>query len=92
MTAWLLILHILNFVMPALAMAVFMPMAGRWVMGPGRHRLRRHMAWHTLTGVMVLSGGLVLQGQDGTMATYGTLVLAAGTLEWVLRRGWSRSH
>jgi hypothetical protein len=92
MTAWLLILHLVNFVMPAVAMAVFMPLAGRWVMGPGRHRILRHMAWHALLGAGVLSVGLVVQGHDGTMATYGTLVVVAGTLEWVLRRGWSRGQ
>ena len=32
MTVWLLLLHLLNFVLPALAMALLMPWAGRWVM------------------------------------------------------------
>jgi hypothetical protein len=90
MTAWLLILHLLNFVLPALAMALFMPWAGRWVMGPGRHRVLWHMAWHALVGVLVLTAGLVLQNNDGTMATYGALALVAGSLEWLLRRGGPR--
>ncbi len=89
MTVWLLILHLCNFVLPALAMALFMPLAGRWVMGPRRRRLSQHMLWHGLAGVAVLAAGLVLQGQDGTMATYGALVLVAGLLEWALHRGWA---
>jgi hypothetical protein len=87
MTVWLLFQHVLSFVLPALAMAVFMPWAGRWVMGPSRKALRRHMFWHALLGVGVLGGGLALQGQDGTMATYVTLVLMAATLEWALHQG-----
>ena len=88
MTIWLLFLHVLNFILPALAMAVFMPWAGRWVMGPGRKPLRSHMFWHALLGVLVLGAGLVLQGYDGTMATYAALMLTAATLEWALHRAW----
>jgi hypothetical protein len=91
MTAWLFILHLLNFMLPALAMAVFMPWAGRWVMGPRRKPLGSHMLWHVVLGVLVLGGGLALQGSDGTMATYAALVLMAATLEWALHRGWSSS-
>ncbi|PUE11745.1 hypothetical protein B9Z51_05600 [Limnohabitans sp. T6-5] len=90
MTVWLLILHLFNFVLPALAMAVFMPGAGRWVMGPSRNRWGRHMLWHALAGVVVLTGGLVLQGHDGAMATYAALVLVSAALEWVLHRGWAQ--
>jgi len=37
MTFAQLLFHLANFVLPALAMAVFMPLAGRWVMGaPGQ--------------------------------------------------------
>ncbi len=68
-------------------MAVFMPWAGRWVMGPSPKLLRRHMLWHALLGVAVLGAGLALQGHDGTMATYATLVLTAATLEWALHQG-----
>ena len=89
MTIWLFFLHLLNFILPALAMAVFMPWAGRWVMGPSRKPLRRHMLLHALLGVLVLGLGLAVQGHDGTMATYAALLLVAATLEWLLHRGWS---
>ena len=90
MTLGLLLLHLLGFVMPALAMAVFMPWAGRWVMGPGSRSMRRHSAVHTVCGVAVLVVGLWLQGQDGKMSTYIALLLVAATLEWLMHRGWAR--
>jgi hypothetical protein len=89
MTFWQLTLHLLNFVLPALAMAMFMPLAGRMVMGPGRIRLGRRMGVHALSGLLVLLGGLLLHGQDGKMSTYIALVLVAATTEWLLQRGWT---
>jgi hypothetical protein len=89
MTVWQLTLHLLNFVLPALAMAVLMPWAGRWVMRSQRALpVRRRMAVHAVCGVVVLVAGLVVQGHDGEMATYGALVLVAATAEWVMHRGW----
>ena len=90
MTVWQLTLHLLNFVLPALAMAVFMPCAGRWVMGPGGWPWARRMAVHAGVGLLVLVAGLVLQGHDGKMSTYLALVLLAATAEWVMHRGWTR--
>ena len=74
----------------AFAMAVFMPLAGRWVMGPGGSSWRRRMGLHALSGVLVLVAGLWVQGQDGKMNTYIALVLTAATLEWVLNKAWKR--
>lgn len=66
MTVWQLILHLFNFVLPALAMAAFMPWAGRWVLRSSRAMpVRRRMAVHAICGVTVLVGGLLVQGQDG---------------------------
>lgn len=89
MTFWQLALHLFNFLLPALAMALFMPLAGRWVMGPSRSSLRRRMGVHALSGGGVLVAGLWLHGQDGKMSTYIALVLAAATTEWLLQRGWA---
>ena len=87
MTFWQLVLHLFNFVLPALAMALFMPWAGRWVVGPGRLSLGRRMGVHLLSGVLVLVTALWLHGQDGKMSTYIALVLVAATVEWVMQRG-----
>jgi hypothetical protein len=55
MTAWLLILHLFNFVLPALAMAVLMPWAGYWVMrSSSAVPVRRRMVVHAICGVCVL--------------------------------------
>lgn len=84
------VFHFFGFILPALAMAGLMPMAGRWVMGRGAMPWPRRALWHLLAGVVVLLVGMVLQGQDGQMSTYAVLVGVAGTLEWALHRGWRR--
>jgi len=38
--------------------------------------------------LMVLVAGLVLFGNDGKMATYAALVLAAATCQWILGKNW----
>ena len=90
MTFAQLLFHLANFVLPALALAVFMPLAGCWVMGGSRTTWPRRLACHAATGVAVLVLGLILQGQDGRMATYAALVAVSATLEWFLHRGWRR--
>lgn len=90
MSIWHLLLHLVNFVLPALAMALFMPWAGRWVMGAGGWPLGRRMRVHALCGVLVLLVGLVVHGHDGKMSTYIALVLVAATVEWLMHRGWQR--
>ena len=90
MTFLQLILHLFNFVLPALAMAMLMPWAGRWVMGSGAVPVRRRMAIHAVAGVLVLVTGLVVQGHDGKMSTYMLLVLVAATAEWAMHRGWKQ--
>ena len=77
MTVWQLILHLFNFVLPALAMALLMPWAGRWVMGVGGRR-RQHMLWHFLAGVSVLTLGLVFLAGTWLTLTFN---------QWVLRKG-----
>ncbi len=88
MTFGLLLLHLWGFIMPALAMAVFMPWAGCWVLGGDSRNLRRRMGVHAVMGVGVLLGGLWVHGQDGKMSTYIALVLVSATLEWSLQRAW----
>lgn len=88
MTFAQLLFHMANFVMPALAMALMMPLAGHWVMGTAASPWRRRVLWHAVAGILVLLAGVLIQGHDGRMATYAALVLVAATLEWVLHRGW----
>ena len=83
--------HLVGLLLPALAMAVCMPLAGRWVMGPGGPTWLKRALLHALAGTLVLVLGLVLQGHDGRMATYAVLVLVSGSLEWAMHRGWRKA-
>ena len=89
MSHWQLLVHLFNFVLPALAMAICMPWAGRWIMGGRGLSTGRRMAVHAVSGVLVLAAGLWLQGHDGEMSTYIVLVLVAATAEWLMHRGWT---
>ncbi len=91
MTFGLLLLHLWGFVLPALALALFMPWAGRWVMGPGGWPMRQRVIVHAVGGVLVLAVGLWLHGQDGKMSTYMALVALSASLEWLMHRGWTRN-
>ena len=91
MTVWQAFLHLFQLFLPALAMALMMPLAGRWVVGNERAwPWRRRVLVHGLCGALVLAGGLALQGHDGRMATYGVLVLVLASAEWWMQGGFSR--
>lgn len=84
------VFHLANLLVPALALALVMPLAGRWVLGRARVAWPRRVLYHAGAGTGVLVTGLLVQGQDGRMATYAVLVLVLATLEWALHRGWRR--
>ena len=91
MTLVQLLFHLGNFLLPALAMALFMPLAGRWVMGRSQLAWSRRLLVHCVLGVAVLVMGLIVLGEDGRMLTYLALVVLSATLEWVMHMGWRRS-
>ena len=84
--------HLLNFVAPAFVVGFLCAILGRYSM----RRSPRAPAWwaqgviNFAVGVVVLSAGLVVFGRDGMMATYGALVVACGTSQWVVAGGWRR--
>jgi uncharacterized membrane protein len=78
--------HLLNFVAPALGVALLAAslakLAWRRELAPVSWRLLATCA--AAAGVLALVGGLVVFGRDGKMATYGALVIATAlTLWWV---------
>ncbi len=84
-----LINHLLNFALPALAMALLLPLCVRWTplgrgAGPG---LPRQMLVLAAVNVAVLTAGLLVFGRDGKMATYLAMALASATGQWLLLRG-----
>jgi hypothetical protein len=85
-------LHLLNFVLPALAVAAAMAVAGRFL------KLKRPIVgdWKARTalifvaGVATLGVGLYAFDVDGKMATYSALVLVGASLQWLLQGGWRK--
>lgn len=90
MNALALFWHLLGFVAPALAVALLVALAARWVLprnGP-RPGWRASIAINFIAGVVVLGAGLWWFGRDGKMATYAAMVVAVATAQWLGGRGW----
>lgn len=81
------LIHVANFVLPALVVAgLLTPGVVGWrglrLTGQLGRRLWQTWAWLSLAGVAVLAAGLVGLGRDGKMLTYAALVLVLGTVAW----------
>jgi hypothetical protein len=86
------LVHLLGFVLPALAVALFL-VGGAAVClphNPATPRWWVQWAVNAAVGVLVLLGGLVLTGRDGKVATYAVLVLAMASSQWGLSRAWRK--
>ncbi|MCJ0765073.1 hypothetical protein [Variovorax terrae] len=87
-----LFFHLSNFVAPALGVAALSVLAARFFGGKQAYV----RAWWSQLAIVfvvnaaVLLAGLWFFGRDGKMATYAALVLACGTSQWLLLRGWRR--
>ncbi len=88
------IIHLLNFMAPAWGVALFAALAARLLARSGLPRAGWHWLQQILVGGVVgsavLAGGLVFLGVDGKMTTYSALVVVAGTLQWLMCKGWQR--
>lgn len=86
-----ILLHLLNFVAPAFALAVLVPLLA-WPL----FRKRTATPWwgqvlvNFAVGVGVLLVSLWWLGRDGKMMAYALLVLAVASSQWLLARGWRR--
>lgn len=87
-----LINHLLNFLAPALFVALGLVAGARWLSRRTPGALAWWKQWIVLSaaGTLVLVAGLVLLGRDGRMATYVALVLVCGSAQWLLVQGWRR--
>ncbi len=79
-----LIDHLINFVLPALAMALMLPTLAKLLFwrawgGVAWWSVVKRVAW---VGTLVLLAGLLVLGRDGAMLTYAALILAASTVVW----------
>jgi membrane-bound acyltransferase YfiQ involved in biofilm formation len=94
MTAYLLLNHIVNFLAPAagvaLLLVLFSRVFSRFLASkrPLAQSISAQAAIIFIVNVIVLVAGLVFFGNDGKMATYAAMVLAAAVCQWVLWRGW----
>lgn len=93
MTAYLLLDHILNFIAPAAIVALMLVLAARlFNRFLVSNRLLVQSIWAQLAtifvvNVFVLVAGLVVFSNDGKMATYAAMVLAAALSQWVMSKG-----
>ena len=92
MTFLALLNHLLNFALPALAVALVLALAARLFMkrGAGAPGLATQVAITFAAGTVVLLAGLALTGRDGRIGTYAALVAVSGTVQWWLMPGWRR--
>mgnify|MGYP003575936645 CR=1 FL=1 len=84
--------HGLNFVAPALALALLLPGVARLAVGSRGPVLRWWLqaALCAAAGVVVLLGGLWYFGRDGKLATYTALVAVMASVQWLASGGWRR--
>lgn len=95
MTAYLLLVHFLNLLAPAVWLAVVVVTVSRWLPGFSQGRpLVAGWVKQCLIGLVVnaavLAGGLAFFGQDGKMLTYVLLVVASALCQGILLRVWQR--
>ena len=87
---WDAINHLLNFFAPAAALAVVLQLGGRFLEAkwPKTTVLCARAAIVFVACCVSLLAGLFVFGRDGKMATYGLMVLAAATAQWLVQKGW----
>ena len=88
MSTLALVNHGLNFLAPALWLAILLPIVA-WVFMKKRasaQTYRTQVALLFAAGSVVLALGLVLFGRDGKMLTYLALVLVTATGQWAMQR------
>jgi hypothetical protein len=92
MSIWAALIHLANFVYPAVGLAVLVSLVARWLApasGKGL-KLPLAIALNSAAGVLVLIGGFVIFGNDGKMATYGALVFTSSVFAYVAQGVWRK--
>jgi len=87
-----ILLHLLNFVAPALGLAVLLPLLSRLFMKKQVFLLPwwGQVLLNFVFGVAALTLALWWLGHDGKMTGYALLVLSVASSQWLLARGWRR--
>lgn len=83
-----LVNHAVNFVAPAIWLALWLPLLSCYVMKkkPVVRTLYVQAAIQLVIGCVTFGIGLVVFGHDGKMATYLALALALATSQWLMSR------
>ena len=78
------LIHLVNFFLPALGMALLLPALARlvWWRALKSAGYGRQVKWAAAANGLVLVTGLVFWGRDGAMGTYAALVLASALTVW----------
>lgn len=85
-----LINHFVNFIAPACAVGTLLAWLAPWIK-PNfavTHGRWWQVLFNSVAGMVALAAGLWFFGHDGKMATYGAMVLAVATTQWLGARGW----
>lgn len=82
--------HLLNFLAPALMVAVVVTVAARLFV---RNRPSILAPWAQVATNFIVCGlalavGLWFFGRDGKVASYAAMVLCCATCQWVMHKGW----
>lgn len=86
------ILHAVGFMLPAFAVALMVTFAGRFFKKnrPLALTFITRSAINFVVCLAVLLIGFVLTGRDGKMMTYAAMVIASGTVQWLMSGGWRK--
>jgi hypothetical protein len=82
--------HLLNFVAPALALALLLPLAARLIVS----KTVKPLSWWLQVAInfaacsVALMASLWWWGSDGKMAAYAALLLVGASSQWLVSRGW----
>lgn len=85
-------LHAINFMLPALFVAFFVTYLGQFFKKkkPLAGMSIAHVAINFIVSSSVLLIGLILNGRDGKMLTYLTMVIASATVQWIVSGAWRK--
>jgi hypothetical protein len=83
-----LIVHVLNFSAPAVAVSAWITLISPliWRGSRARKTWKARFVLNSLAGIFMLLLGLWWSGQDGKMISYAAMVLACATSQWLLTR------
>ena len=88
----LLVDQIVNLLAPAVIVGFLLAFMARFsgLRGNSRHAWWWHGMLNAAIGCLAILAGLFYFGHDGKMATYGALVLASASSQFISARAWRR--